>query len=662
MKSIKTKLIVAFAMIILAVTLINGLIFIGTSQNTIKGEAEGSLKMLASEGAKLVEHRMESITSTLNLIAMNKEIQNMGWEVDTNILKEELDKTEFLDIGYVMLNGYTHFADETVRLMIDREYISGALEGKEEISDVVISRVTRKPEIEAAVPIKKDGTIVGALVGRMGADALSEITKDIGYGKKGYSFIVNELGTIIAHPNSEYIEKKFNPINEVDEDKHLDAMADAFKKIMQEKAGVTSFTYEGNSLYAGYSPIEGTEWIFVITADEDEIMSAIPRMVRIILTVMLVVLVASLGIVYPLDNILAKPIIELTKQSKRISDLDIHENISAKYLSRKDEIGTLSRAFQSLTDNLRNIMKDLTVAADRVSDTAQELSVTSQQSAASSESIKSSIEDISRAALEQSENTTVGMDQARILEDKIEMNHDLMERLNYAIGQVTALVENGLIDIDKLDTMTGENDLALKDICDIILQVKKSSKQIGDASNLISDMARQINLLSLNASIESARAGEAGKGFAVVAEEIKNLADQSAETTARIDSTILELQTKIGQAVDGANRVSVTSKKQQESVVGTVKKYHEISEAMKISGQAVNELNKSEEDMKLAKDEIMDMLKALSAIAEKNVATTEKASATMKEQTAAYHVVAEVSNRLNELAVQHRGTIKRFRI
>ncbi|MDD4113399.1 MAG: methyl-accepting chemotaxis protein [Herbinix sp.] len=662
MKSIKTKLIVVFTTMILSVVLINGLIFIRISQGTIKSEAEGSLQILASEGAKLVENRMKSILSTLNLIAKNKTIQDMGWEVDISILKEELEKTDFVDVGYVMPNGYTHYADGTVRLMIDREYISGALEGKEEISDVVISRVTRKPEIEAAVPIMKGSIIVGALVGRMEASALSEITRDIGFGEKGYSYMINEYGTMIAHPNEEYIIKKFNPTKEAEENSQLADMSEAFHIIMKEKMGTTSYTYEEGNLYAGYAPIGGTKWSFVITADEDEIMAAIPKMVRIILTVIVVVCIVSLAVIIPLDNALIKPLIELTRHSKRISNLDIQENISQIYINRKDEIGTLSSAFQNLTDSLRNIMKNLTFAAEQVFDTASELSVTSQQSVVTIKTITTSMEDISRGAIEQSENTAAGMEQATILENKLKKNHELMGHLNSSIGQVTWLVENGLIDIEKLNTMTNENDLAMNNICNIISQVKQSAKKIGDASKLISDMSRQINLLSLNASIESARAGEAGRGFAVLAEEITNLADQSAQSTTYIDATILELQAKIEYAVDGANRVSVTSKKQQESVEDTVKKYHDISHAMISSKTAVEELNKSEEDMKAAKEEIKDMLKTLSAIAEENVATTQETTATMQEQTAAYHVVSEVSNKLTELATQHRATIKRFKI
>jgi len=167
MKSIKTKLIVSFSILILSVTLIIGCISIAIGYQSLKEEAEYSLKLLASEGARLTESRMQSLISTLNMIAKKTEITNMGWEVDVTELKEELVKTDFIDIGLVLPNGYTYYTDGTVRLMSDRIYVIEALEGKAEISDVIISRITRKPEIEVAVPVLKDGEVIGALVGRM---------------------------------------------------------------------------------------------------------------------------------------------------------------------------------------------------------------------------------------------------------------------------------------------------------------------------------------------------------------------------------------------------------------------------------------------------------------------------------------------------------------
>ncbi|MFT4142932.1 MAG: cache domain-containing protein, partial [Mobilitalea sp.] len=218
MKSIKTKLIIAFSALVLMVTLCVGIISLYQSFHAIKVEANKSLELLAKEGAKVTESRMNAMMAMLSLLAKDKAMINMDWEVDLSILKEELGKTDFLDIGYVLPNGYTYYTDGTVRLMSDREYVKMALKGQAMMSDVVISRVTRKPEIELCVPIVKDGEVVGALVGRRNADALGQIIKDEGYGEEGYAFMINSEGRMIANPDTQKVVDRYNPIEEANDD------------------------------------------------------------------------------------------------------------------------------------------------------------------------------------------------------------------------------------------------------------------------------------------------------------------------------------------------------------------------------------------------------------------------------------------------------------
>ena len=662
MKSIKTKLILSCSMLILSVTLIVGVVATGIGYYSLKEEAESSLNLLSGESAKLVESRMEAVISTLSIISKRDEIIKMGWEVNLKPLKEELTKTDFIDIGYVLPNGYTYYSDGTVRLMSDRTYVSDALNGKSELSDVIISRVTRKPEIEVAVPVFQGGEVVGALVARMEADSLSVITKDIGYGEKGYAFMINAEGTVIASPEAEKVIKRYNPIEEAKENVKLSALANAYQIMLNEKAGVVHYNLEGSTLYSGYSPIEGTNWSFVITAYQDEIMSAIPKMIKAIIIVTIIVLIASLGVVFLLEHSITRPLIEITKQSKRIGALDISENIEESYLVQKDEIGTLAGTFQILTENLRDIITELNQSANQVSDTAQELNENSQQSAHVTEEISLTMEEIARGAYEQAKNTESGLKQASILEEKMSINHNHMKELNTSTELIKNLVDDGLNEINRLIVITDENDMATKNICDVILEMKQSAKQIVEASSFISDIARQTNLLAFNATIEAARAGESGRGFAVVAGEIQTMADQSAKSSSHIDGIIKELQKNIEQSVNSMNRISITSEEQHKSVSITIQKYQTIFDAMKQSEEAVQELNTSEEDMQKANNEIKRMLQVLTGIAEQNAAGTQQSVSTMEEQAASMQIIADVTERLNNLAENLRINISRFQV
>jgi methyl-accepting chemotaxis protein len=652
MKSIKTKLVLFSTILVLSITLLIGIIAISIGSNALQKEAKYSLLLLADESAKLTESRLDAMVSILTIISKKSELADMGWEVNLDLLTAELEKTDFIDLGYILPNGYTHYTDGTVRLMSDRAYVKDALAGKARVSDVIISRVTRKPEIEATVPVYKEGEVIGAVIARIEADYLSEITSDIGYGEAGYAYMMNGIGTIIAHPDTQKVISRYNPAEENGDT--------AYQQILNEKQGVISYQEAGSNIYAGYAPVNGTDWYFVVTASQEEVMSAIPKMLRTIIIVMLIIFLCSMIVVYMVERKITKPLIELTRQSKRIGELDISENINESYFGQKDEIGTLAGAFQNLTCKLRDSIKAISDSANQVSDTALRLTATSQQSALVAEEIVRTVDEIAKGAMEQANHTEVGLSQATILETKLSTNHQYVVELNSATQHVNQLVQKGIEDIELLSGITKENDMATRNTCDMMVKMKQNSSKISEASKIISDMAKQTNLIALNATIEAARAGDAGLGFAVVAREIQSMADQSAESTQYIDRIVSSLQQSIEQAVESMNSILLTSNKQYQSVNYTIERYQNISDAMVKSEAAVEKLNSSEEDMEAANNEIKLMLQSLTAIAEENAAGSQQASSTMEEQSASVQVLAEICEHLSGLSEDLKSVISRF--
>lgn len=650
MKSIKTKLIIAFSALVLMVTLCVGMISLYQSFQAIKVEANKSLELLAKEGAKVTESRMDAMMSILSLLAKDKAMVNMDWEVDLSVLKEELAKTDFLDIGYVLPNGYTYYTDGTVRLMSDREYVKAALEGQAMMSDVVISRVTRKPEIELCVPIVKDGEVVGALLGRRNADALGQIIKDEGYGTEGYAFMINSEGRMIANPDTQKVINRYNPIEEAEEDKSQLSLAESVEQMLDRKEGVSSYNLEEVEYYAGFSPINGTDWIYVITAVEDEVLSVLPKMVQTMLWVMLFVLIISVGIVFLLDHRITKPLIGMTKLSTKLAELDLRDNIADNYLAQKDEIGILSATFQALINKLRDIITMITDASNQVSATAQELSASSLNSAVASEEIARTVQGVAKGASDQAKNTEEGSSIAMNLERLIEVNHEHLINLNASSKSVDHSVKHGQEDMKSLAKISNDNRKVMEDICEIITTTKTSSIQIGEASRVISEIARETNLLALNAAIEAARAGEAGRGFAVVAEEIQRMADQSSTSAKYIDQIIVELQHHVTKAFDFVNLITAASDLQQKSVEKSLQRYQSIADNMKVSEEVVEVLNKSEQDMNYAKNQILSLMEALASVAEENAAGTLQVYSSVEVQSTSVRELALASERLSQLS------------
>ncbi|WP_312811558.1 methyl-accepting chemotaxis protein [Sedimentibacter sp.] len=659
-RSIKFKLIIYFTILILAATVVLGLITLNRSSDIITKEAENALLLLAEDSSKLTESRVEVQQKTLDMISLIPDMNTMDWEKQRPILQNVLGKTNFLAVGVVDLGGNVKYSDGTVNQLGDREYVKKALAGEPNVSDIIISRVTNEAVLMYATPIERNGRVVGALIARRDGNTLSEITDDTGYGDKGYGYMINSKGAIVAHPDREKVMNQFNPVEESSNDSSLTSLADLFKKVAAEKTGISDYSFEGKDLYAGYYPIEGSDWFFIITAEKDEVLSSIPELERIIYRILIIVLALSIVLVYIIGRSIANPIVLSVQHSKRIASLDLTQDVPEKFMKRKDEVGDLANALQVIINSLKEIISEISSTSAQVAAASEELSSASQQSASASVQISHTIEEIAKGAADQAQHTQEGSINANELGRIMEENHMYTKNLSEQSNSVSKIVYEGLTEIEDLHKITEESNSATNEVRNVIIQTNESSIKIGQASNVISSIAQQTNLLALNAAIEAARAGSAGKGFAVVAEEIKNLAQQSSLSTKEIDGIVSELQHNSENAVKTMERVSVITEQQYKSVGQSKDKYTIIAQSMKETERAATQLNDASEKMESMKDEILSSMETLSAVAEENSAATEQATATIGEQAASAEEISSTSQELTNMAQDLQKLVSKF--
>jgi len=662
MKSLKTRLIFYFTIMILLSSLAVGLISIYYSSTSLTKEAEKSLFVMAKEGAALAESRIETEFKVLETIAGLEDVKSMDWLVQNDVLNDLIDETNFLALGVVGPDGLARYTDGIVENLADRDHIKIAFNGVESISDIIPDVVNGGTLMRYAVPIDMDGKIVGVLVGRRDGGNLSLITEDIGYGEQGYSYIINSKGTVMAHPNKELVLNLFNPIYESENDKNLESLANAFNKILEEREGLTTYTYNGNDLYAAYMPIKGTDWILIITANVDEVLSSVPKMRNNMLIASAIIILINIVIAYFIGNSISKPIIQLKGYAEKVSNLDLTENLHENLLAKEDEVGLLSRGVQHLVDNLREIIKEIDYSSNEVLSTSEELTATTQQSAIAVEDVAKAVEGIAKGASEQAESTEKGALKINELGNAIENNLDLAKNLTYTSNRISEVVDNGLVEMENLFKITEESNKASVEIYDIIQKTNESASAIGEATNVIASIAEQTNLLALNASIEAARAGEAGRGFAVVADSIRKLAEESSKSANSIDEIVKKLQLNAENAVVTIENLASISKEQTKGVINSREKYLAIRDAVNEAIKAVDELNVSSSRMEELKNEILDMIQSLSALAEENSASTEEVTASMEEQNASIQEIASASEGLAKLAENLKSVIDRFKI
>jgi methyl-accepting chemotaxis protein len=297
-----------------------------------------------------------------------------------------------------------------------------------------------------------------------------------------------------------------------------------------------------------------------------------------------------------------QPIISLKRHLAAIAEGDLTQEIS---MVRKDELG-------DLTESTRNMQVSLTNIMIQISDVSSNLAASAEEIAA----VATAFSDTSQQAAANVEETTASM---------IELNNIIND-----VAQNAEHVANKSM---QLLTISQSSTSIVNDVIDGMQRIDEGSKQVTEIIQVISDIADQTNLLSLNASIEAARAGEYGKGFAVVAQEVSKLADKSASSTKDVRTLIKGNMTNIEQGV-------VSVRKLGEA-------FDDILEGVKENTHLVEEISNAVEQQKDGSDQIRNAIESVNDITQSNSASAEQLSANTVSLRSQSEALMDLVNQFN---------------
>ncbi len=634
---IKFVVILVVAISVVALTVISSVLNLTSTLST--------LEHTMTETAQVTADRISmELQATVNIVTELGSISRLSDDSYTPEQKQELINQKVAYYG--MTRGKLISADGICEYdgtdYSDREYFQKSMAGETFISDPVLSKTDGKLSVIISAPVWKGGNpgteVTGVVFMVPDPSFLNDIVAEIKVSKNAGCYMISSLGVTIAHSTASIAEAQENTIEMSKTDSSLKRIARLESKMIAGESGYGTYTYGGKTKLMAYAPIPNTNgWSVALNAPIMDFMGSTIEGMIICIVILIIALISGTYFANRLGSEIGNPIGKCSERLKLLAQGDLQTPVPV--IDSKNETGILADATKIIVESMKIVIEDADYLLEEMAAGNFVVSAEKEQyyvgdfhglfvsinglNHTLNDTLKNIQEAVSQVALGAGQMAESAQNLAEGATDQA----GAVEELQATISNVVNMVTDNAIAMDEAyhkskayEDEALESSREMTELTSAMERISQTSRQINDIIAEIEDIATQTNLLSLNAAIEAARAGEAGKGFAVVADQIRKLADDSAQSAVHTKALIETAIQEIGKGNQITEKTSESLQKVIEGMGALAKSAQDAMEHSTIQADAMVQIEQG--------------IEQISAVVQNNSATAEETSATSEELSA----------------------------
>lgn len=474
--------------------------------------------------------------------------------------------------------------------------------------------------------------------------------------ESSYTYIVDSEGNMLYHPNKDKIGKSVENVI-------VKGYIQDLKSGIKHDTGVVEYDYNGSIKYAACYTDGNGRFILVVSADDDDVLKDSASLIVKVTAISLIIGMAAIVVVFIFIRKIVAPLSYAANAVEELAALDFrvkNERQERRFAGLKDEVGNIMRAVLKLRGELTAVVTELKNQSGNLFEQSDSLSKSASDTMNNMKDTDRAVDEMANGATMLAQETQSASENVIEIGNMIDKVNDNTEELAKDADNMKELGENAENILRQLIAGQKEMVTHIGVVNDKTHEANKAAGKISEVVNLITEIASQTNLLSLNASIEAARAGEAGRGFAVVAENIKQLAEQTTLSAADIQDIIHDLEQKSGETVEKTEAVNNIVNKQSEDMKQTSDILNQVITGITGLIDKIDSIAVSVANMDKSKENVVDVIGNLSSVSQENAASTEETSAstTMAMETA--KKIADEAVNLKDIAQELEDRMKQF--